>query len=64
MRPSVDAVLEGYNATVFAYGQTGTGKTFTMQGSSNLKEIEALGVGPRAVNQLFESLRSKMDSND
>ena len=33
VRPSVEAVLQGYNATVFAYGQTGTGKTFTMQGS-------------------------------
>ena len=29
---SVDSYLEGYNATVFAYGQTGAGKTFTMQG--------------------------------
>ena len=30
--PIVEAVLEGYNGTVFAYGQTGTGKTFTMEG--------------------------------
>ena len=30
VRPSVQAVLDGYNATVFAYGQTGTGKTHTM----------------------------------
>ena len=28
----VDSVLEGYNGTIFAYGQTGTGKTFTMEG--------------------------------
>jgi hypothetical protein len=28
----VNAVLQGYNGTVFAYGQTGTGKTFTMEG--------------------------------
>ena len=28
----VDSVLEGYNGTIFAYGQTGTGKTFTMDG--------------------------------
>lgn len=32
-RPLVDSVLEGFNGTVFAYGQTGTGKTFTMEGS-------------------------------
>ena len=29
-RPMVQAVLEGYNATIFAYGQTGSGKTFTV----------------------------------
>jgi hypothetical protein len=29
--PLVESVLEGYNATVFAYGQTGCGKTWTME---------------------------------
>ena len=29
-RPVVDSALQGYNATIFAYGQTGAGKTFTM----------------------------------
>lgn len=33
--PLLEEVLAGYNCTVFAYGQTGTGKTFTMEGSSN-----------------------------
>ena len=28
--PIIESVLEGYNGTVFAYGQTGTGKTHTM----------------------------------
>ena len=28
-RPIVENVLEGYNGTIFAYGQTGTGKTFS-----------------------------------
>lgn len=31
-RPIIDSVLEGYNGTIFAYGQTGTGKTYTMEG--------------------------------
>uniref|UniRef100_A0A7E4VXP5 Kinesin-like protein n=1 Tax=Panagrellus redivivus TaxID=6233 RepID=A0A7E4VXP5_PANRE len=31
-RPIVENVLKGYNGTIFAYGQTGTGKTFTMSG--------------------------------
>jgi Cdc6-like AAA superfamily ATPase len=30
--PIIESVLEGYNGTIFAYGQTGTGKTFTMEG--------------------------------
>ena len=33
-RPLVDSVLQGFNGTIFAYGQTGTGKTFTMEGES------------------------------
>ncbi len=36
-RTLVDSVLEGFNGTIFAYGQTGTGKTFTMEGK-NLKK--------------------------
>ena len=30
----VDSVLKGFNGTIFAYGQTGTGKTFTMEGAN------------------------------
>ena len=32
IHPIVESVLQGYNGTIFAYGQTGTGKTYTMQG--------------------------------
>ena len=31
-RSLVDSVLAGFNGTIFAYGQTGTGKTYTMEG--------------------------------
>ena len=31
-RPIADSCMEGYNGTIFAYGQTGAGKTFTIQG--------------------------------
>ena len=31
-KPIVDQCLEGYNGAIFAYGQTGAGKTFTMLG--------------------------------
>ena len=59
VRPSVDAVRQGFNATVFAYGQTGTGKTHTMQGTD-----ADPGVAPRAVSQLFDSLRRRMAGED
>src|SRR5690554_1404647 len=34
-RPIVRSVLEGYNGTIFAYGQTSAGKTFTMLGDED-----------------------------
>lgn len=37
VRPMCEMVLKGYNALIFAYGQSGTGKTFTLQGKENLK---------------------------
>lgn len=45
-QPIVNSVLEGYNGTIFAYGQTGTGKTFTMEGKSEPKELN--GIIPRS----------------
>jgi kinesin family protein 3/17 len=47
--PIVASVLEGYNGTIFAYGQTGTGKTFTMVGEA----AEHRGITPRAFEQIF-----------
>ena len=49
--PVVDAVVKGYNGTVFAYGQTGSGKTHTMSGSGAEK-----GVIPRAVEEIFDNV--------
>ncbi|XP_057662815.1 kinesin-like protein KIF24 [Diorhabda carinulata] len=39
--PIVDKVLEGYNGTVFVYGQTGTGKTYIMLGNHLVPELKA-----------------------
>eukprot|EP00605_Chrysophyceae_sp_TOSAG23-4_P001917 GSChrysophyteH1.ASY1.ANO1.2115.1 assembled CDS len=55
-RGIVDSALQGYNATIFAYGQTGTGKTFTMEGfSEGSAGVEARGIIPRAIEQIFAS---------
>lgn len=37
--PIVSDVLEGFNCTVFAYGQTGTGKTYTMEGGMDSVKV-------------------------
>lgn len=37
-KPVVEEVLQGFNCTIFAYGQTGTGKTFTMEGQRDSKK--------------------------
>ena len=50
--PLVDALFSGYNATVLAYGQTGTGKTFTMGSGDNTGKMAAeLGNHLREVQQ-------------
>ncbi|KAH7654817.1 Minus-end-directed kinesin ATPase protein [Dioscorea alata] len=48
--PVVRSALDGYNVCIFAYGQTGTGKTYTMEGTS-----EDRGVNYRALGELFQS---------
>lgn len=57
IRPTVDDILNGYNGTVFAYGQTGAGKSYTMMGS-NIDDPEQRGVIPRIVEQIFASIMS------
>lgn len=54
-RPIVDAVLEGYNGTVFAYGQTGTGKTFTMEGIRDVPELR--GIIPNSFAHIFGHIK-------
>lgn len=61
--PIVNEVLEGYNCTIFAYGQTGTGKTYTMEGGGrkarNGEFPTDAGVIPRSVRQIFEILEAQ-----
>uniref|UniRef100_W5U7P9 Kinesin-like protein KIF11 n=1 Tax=Ictalurus punctatus TaxID=7998 RepID=W5U7P9_ICTPU len=62
--PILDEVIMGYNCTIFAYGQTGTGKTFTMEGERSpneeftWEEDPLAGVIPRTLHQIFEKLTS------
>lgn len=47
--PIIDSAIQGYNGTIFAYGQTASGKTYTMMGSGDY-----LGVIPRAIHDIFQ----------
>lgn len=59
-RAIVKDVLEGYNGTIFAYGQTSSGKTHTMEGK--LHDPDGMGIIPRIVQDIFNYIYS-MDEN-
>eukprot|EP00887_Chlorella_sp_A99_P001275 scaffold14.g1275.t1 len=52
----VEEVLDGFSCTIFAYGQTGTGKTHTMTGEIGEELTPSAGVIPRAIHQIFAYL--------
>ncbi|KAH8883644.1 kinesin-domain-containing protein [Thozetella sp. PMI_491] len=65
VKPILDDMLAGYNCTIFAYGQTGTGKTYTMSGDMNdtLGLLsDAAGIIPRVLHALFNKL--EIDDTD
>ncbi|XAR73509.1 Minus-end-directed kinesin ATPase [Bertholletia excelsa] len=55
--PMVISVLDGYNVCIFAYGQTGTGKTFTMEGSEQNR-----GVNYRTLEELFKVAEERSET--
>ncbi|CAP71483.1 uncharacterized protein PODANS_6_1570 [Podospora anserina S mat+] len=57
IKPTVDDILNGYNGTVFAYGQTGAGKSYTMMGT-NIDDESGKGVIPRIIEQIFSQIMS------
>ncbi|KAL7274763.1 Kinesin-related motor protein [Rhizina undulata] len=61
--PILEEMLSGYNCTIFAYGQTGTGKTYTMSGNmtDNFGTYsDSAGIIPRTLYRLF----TRLDSDD
>lgn len=56
----IEGCFEGYNATVFAYGQTGAGKTYTMGTGFDMNNTEEeQGIIPRAVKHLYKRIEEK-----
>lgn len=74
--PLFNDFINGFNVTILAYGQTGTGKTYTMCGNCNTEDAvgklesynpllnEMAGIIPRTLNELFKSLESDSGAND
>ncbi|KAL6606258.1 hypothetical protein ACP70R_041911 [Stipagrostis hirtigluma subsp. patula] len=59
-KPVVESVLEGYNGTVMAYGQTGTGKTFTL-GRLGEEDTAARGIMVRAMEDILADITPETD---
>ncbi|CAK90171.1 unnamed protein product (macronuclear) [Paramecium tetraurelia] len=58
-RGVVGSVIKGFNGTIFCYGQTGTGKTYTMMGKLDSDEK---GITPRTFEQIFNEIQA--DTNN
>ncbi|EFJ50296.1 Kif9 type kinesin [Volvox carteri f. nagariensis] len=55
----VDSLMSGYNGTIFCYGQTGAGKTFTMSGGN--AGYAHRGIIPRALHHIFREIDLRVD---
>ena len=55
----ITSSTRGFNGTIFAYGPTGSGKTFTISGSSS--NFNYRGIIPRSITRLFQELGAKSD---
>uniref|UniRef100_A0A1D1YGE3 Kinesin-like protein n=1 Tax=Anthurium amnicola TaxID=1678845 RepID=A0A1D1YGE3_9ARAE len=60
-KPVVESVLEGYNGTIMAYGQTGTGKTFTL-GRLGEEDTAARGIMVRSMEGILADISPESDS--
>lgn len=56
MKPIVEQVIKGYHGTVFAYGQTSSGKTYTMFGTKPNP-----GIIRKAAEQIFDEIQHASD---
>ena len=61
--PAIESLSEGYNSTIFAYGQTGTGKTYTMEGFIYDYLSPKKGLIPRAIEDIFKYIEKNSNSD-
>jgi kinesin family protein 15 len=70
-KPIAVSCISGYNGTIFAYGQTGTGKTFTIHGTGTdcpeyekSEHYDVRGILPRCFEFIFNSISREKRRND
>jgi kinesin family protein 5 len=61
-RPIIDSVLSGYNGTIFCYGQTSSGKTYTMEGVLDSQENK--GIIPRVMDYIFKKIEESDEGTE
>ncbi|XP_076682632.1 kinesin-like protein KIF6 [Andrena cerasifolii] len=59
-RPVVESALDGYNGTIFAYGQTASGKTYTITGDQ--RSYDDRGIISRCLQYLFDVIRKRPEN--
>ena len=62
-KQAVQSVLEGYNSTIFCYGQTGTGKTYTMEGFTYESQNPNRGIIQRTIQDIFNYIETTSNEN-
>ena len=62
-KQAVQSVLEGYNSTIFCYGQTGTGKTYTMEGFTYDSQDPQKGIIQRTIEDIFNYIETTSNEN-
>eukprot|EP01129_Flabellula_baltica_P009978 TRINITY_DN4162_c0_g1_i1.p1 TRINITY_DN4162_c0_g1~~TRINITY_DN4162_c0_g1_i1.p1 ORF type:complete len:1087 (+),score=291.60 TRINITY_DN4162_c0_g1_i1:13-3273(+) len=62
-RETIEDVIKGYNGTIFAYGQTGAGKSWTMFGPE-ISEPHLKGIIPRSCSHIFDHINSDEEGTE
>merc|ERR1712139_82718 len=60
----VSRALNGYSGTLVAYGESGSGKTFTMSGARDNSDFGQRGLSPRAIGHIFQYIKSEQCKSD
>jgi kinesin family protein 5 len=60
-KPIVDDAILGFNGTILAYGQTASGKTYTITGS-DIFDVQGMGLIPRMISKIFDHIDASDNS--